>query len=109
MYALTGKVVTKERLPSNYLSVIIQRQKDGLLGSRVQVLVPTLVEVRDGAPHVGSVVALEARPPRADDLAAGLTGFDFVVNRIALVTAGAAGSQQLSVVDTPPGEVLGAG
>jgi len=110
MYSFTGKVVTKERLQSNYLSLVIQRQQDGLLGSHVHVLVPTLVEVRDGAPQVGSVVEIEAQPPQAADLAAGLSGFDFVVNRLTPPPAGYAdtgGPSSVVALHAPgPGKAL---
>ena len=82
MFAFSGRVVSAERLESNYLSLILRREREGLLGDTIQVLVPTLVELRDGVPPAGSWAWVEALPAQARDLALGLSGFDYVAFRL---------------------------
>lgn len=82
MYAFSGRVVSAVRLESNYLSLILRREREGLLGDTIQVLVPTLVELRDGVPPAGSWAWVEALPAQARDLALGLSGFDYVALRL---------------------------
>lgn len=82
MYAFSGRVVSAQRLESNYLSLVLRREREGLLGDSIQVLVPTLVELRDGAPDVGGWAWVEALPAQARDLARGLSGFDYVAFRL---------------------------
>lgn len=82
MFAFSGKVISAQRLKTNYLSVVLRRERDGLLGPTVQVLVPTLVALRDGPPQIGMWTRVDAVPAQAADLAQGLSGFDFVASRL---------------------------
>lgn len=82
MLAFSGKIVSAQRLESNYLSVSVRREENGLLGPKIQVLVPTLVELRDGPLKVGAIWRFEAQPAQSMDIAQGLRGFDFVVSRL---------------------------
>lgn len=82
MFAFSGRVLSAERLKSNYLALVLRHERDGLLGDTIQVLVPTLVELRDGVPDVGAWAWVEALPAQSGDLALGVGGFDFVAFRV---------------------------
>ncbi|MBA1147318.1 hypothetical protein H0Z60_09615 [Ectothiorhodospiraceae bacterium WFHF3C12] len=82
MFAFSGRIIAAERLESNYLSLILRREREGLLGDTIQVLVPTLVELRDGVPEEGQWAWVEALPAQAGDLARGLSGFEYVAFRL---------------------------
>jgi len=58
---LQGIVDRILRLPSGYAVVGVRPGDLGLFGPRTEVLVPTLVLVRDGRPDVGGWLAIEAR------------------------------------------------
>lgn len=61
MLNLHGMVDRIYRLPSGYGVIGIRPGSLGLLGPRAEILVPTLVLVRDGPPRVGAWLTVRIR------------------------------------------------